>query len=80
MFVRSVAKVLVREEIKTMFVTTVEKVLVCGAKLKFTLKLYTRERDTIGTVHEGEKAHLCEICGKCFGMRGNVRKHINIWH
>ena len=34
----------------------------------------------IRTVHEGVKEHKCDYCGKTFGVRHNLNKHIESSH
>ena len=34
----------------------------------------------IQTVHEGVKEHKCDHCGKTFGVRHNLKKHIESSH
>ena len=34
----------------------------------------------IRTVHEGVKEHKCDHCGKTFGLRHNLKKHIESSH
>ena len=37
-------------------------------------------RDSINTVHEGQKKHKCDQCEKSFSQIGNLKKHYNHVH
>ena len=34
----------------------------------------------INSVHNGQKDHICEPCGKVFSYAGKLKRHINAVH
>ena len=42
------------------------------------VKLVTKYH--IKAVHEKQKIHQCEYCGKCFGIKTNLNQHVNRVH
>merc|ERR1712024_81575 len=34
----------------------------------------------ISNIHEGQKSHKCESCGKSFGQKSNLRTHVKTYH
>ena len=47
-----------------------------NVKLPALSKLITHKK----TVHEGQRNHMCEGCGKKFGSKSEVRRHYKLIH